>query len=82
MIVITTPTGQIGKQILDKILDSGESIRVIVRDPSRLDPKIRDRVEVVQGSHDDIDVLTKAFEGADCVFWGCVAKTLVSRCAR
>jgi uncharacterized protein YbjT (DUF2867 family) len=69
MIVITTPTGKIGHQILDRIVDSGEPIRVIVRDPSRLDPKIRDRVEVVQGSHDDIDVLTKAFAGADCVFW-------------
>lgn len=69
MLVITTPTGQIGHQILDRLLDSGEPIRVIVRDPSRLDPKIRDRVEVIQGSHDDIDVVTKAFAGADCVFW-------------
>jgi uncharacterized protein YbjT (DUF2867 family) len=69
MIVITTPTGQIGHQILDKILDSGESIRAIARDPSRLNPKIRDRVEIVEGSHDDIDVVTKAFAGADCVFW-------------
>lgn len=69
MIVITTPTGQIGKQILDQILDSSEPICVIARDPSALDPKIRDRVSVVQGSHDDIDVLTKAFAGADCVFW-------------
>ncbi|MBV8884711.1 MAG: NAD(P)H-binding protein [Chroococcidiopsidaceae cyanobacterium CP_BM_RX_35] len=64
MIVITTPIGQIGHQILD----SGKPIRIIARDPSRLD-KIRDLVEVVQGSHDDIDVLTKAFTGADCVFW-------------
>jgi uncharacterized protein YbjT (DUF2867 family) len=69
MIVITTPTGQIGHQILDQILDSGKPIRVIVRDPSRLDLKIRDRVEVVQGSHDNIDVVTKAFAGADCMFW-------------
>ena len=69
MIVITTPIGQIGHQILDQIFDSGKPIRVIVRDPSRLDPKIRDRVEVVQGSHDDIDVVNEAFAGADCVFW-------------
>lgn len=69
MIVITTPTGKIGKQILDQILDSGKPIRVIARDPSRLDPQICDRVEVVQGSHDDIDVVTEAFAGADCVFW-------------
>jgi uncharacterized protein YbjT (DUF2867 family) len=69
MIVITTPTGQIGRQILNNILDSGKSIRVIARDPSRLDPKIRERVEVVQGSHDDINVVTKAFAGAESVFW-------------
>ncbi|NHN32784.1 NmrA family NAD(P)-binding protein [Paenibacillus agricola] len=69
MIVVTTPTGQIGQQILDNIFDSTEAIRVIVRDPSRLSPRMRERVEVVQGSHDDIDVVTKAFEGADCVLW-------------
>ena len=69
MIVITTPTGQIGHQILNNIFDTTEEIRVIVRDPSRLSPRIRERVEVVQGSHDDIDVVTKAFEGVDCVLW-------------
>ena len=69
MIVVTAPTGQIGHQILDNVLDSTEAIRVIVRDPSRLSPRERERVEIVQGSHDDIDVVTKAFAGADCVFW-------------
>ena len=68
-IVITTPTGQIGHQILDNILDSTEAIRVIVRNPSHLSPRVRERVEVVQGSHDDINVVTKAFAGADSVFW-------------
>jgi NAD dependent epimerase/dehydratase family enzyme len=48
MIVITTPTGQIGHQIVNNIFDSGKSIRVIARDPSHLDPKIRERVEVMQ----------------------------------
>jgi uncharacterized protein YbjT (DUF2867 family) len=69
MIVITTPTGQIGHQVVAELLDSGESIRLIARDPSRLAPKVRERVEVVQGSHDDIDVVTEAFAGADSVFW-------------
>jgi uncharacterized protein YbjT (DUF2867 family) len=41
----------------------------IARDPSRLLPQARGRVEVVQGSHGDIDVVTKAFAGADSVFW-------------
>ncbi|MEQ4721911.1 NAD(P)H-binding protein [Nonomuraea sp. B19D2] len=69
MIVITTPTGQIGRQVLDHILDSEQPIRVIARDPSRLAPRVRERVEVVPGSHHDLDVLTEAFAGADCVFW-------------
>ncbi|MBF8186670.1 NAD(P)H-binding protein [Nonomuraea sp. K274] len=69
MIVITTPTGQIGAQVLDRILAGDESVRVISRDPSRLTAETRGRVEVVQGSHDDPDVVTEAFEGADTVFW-------------
>ena len=73
MIVITTPTGQIGCQVLDNVLgeipNGGETVRVIVRDSSRLDPRTRERVEIVQGSHDDPDVVTEAFAGADSVFW-------------
>lgn len=69
MIVITTPTGQIGHQVLDKILDGGQPIRVIARDPSRLAAPVRERVEIVRGSHDDAGVVNEAFAGADCVFW-------------
>jgi uncharacterized protein YbjT (DUF2867 family) len=69
MIVITTPTGQIGRQVLDAVLDGGEPIRVIARDPSRLSPRLRARVEVVPGSHSRLDVLAEAFAGADSVFW-------------
>jgi hypothetical protein len=39
------------------------------RDPSRIPSHTRERVEVVQGSHGGIDVGTKAFAGADSVFW-------------
>jgi uncharacterized protein YbjT (DUF2867 family) len=69
VIVISTPTGQIGHQVLDNVLDSADAIRVIARDPSRLSSPARERVEVVQGSMDDIDVVTEAFASADCVFW-------------
>ena len=54
MIVITTPTGDIGHQALDNILKTAagaEHIRVIIRDPATLPVHTRDRVEVVQGSH-------------------------------
>jgi len=69
MIVVTTPTGLIGHQVVHNLLDSDEPIRVIARDPSRLPAQTRERVEVVQGSHGDLDVVTRAFVGADSVFW-------------
>jgi uncharacterized protein YbjT (DUF2867 family) len=36
MIVITGPTGAIGRQVLANLLDRQETVRVIARDPSRL----------------------------------------------
>lgn len=69
MIVVTTPTGSIGHQVLENIIDGGETVRVIARDPSRLSPHVRERAEVVRGSHSDIRVVTEAFAGADSVFW-------------
>ena len=71
MIVITAPTGDIGKQVLMNILASGARIRVIARDPSRLPTHVIDRVEVVQGSHGAAEVVDQAFKGADTVFWLC-----------
>ncbi|OQR65620.1 NmrA family transcriptional regulator [Streptomyces maremycinicus] len=72
MIVITTPTGQIGREVLARVLDAdggATPVRVIVRDPARLSPEVRGRVEAVQGSHADPAVLKEACEGADRIFW-------------
>src|SRR5882762_8808337 len=69
MTVITTPTGAIGHQVLEHIVRSKEPIRVIVREPSRLPSRIRERIDVVQGSHSEAAVVNRAFAGADAVFW-------------
>ena len=69
MIVVTAPTGHIGSQLLQHLVDGGEPVRVIARDPSRLPKDVRDRVEVVQGSHADQAVVDEAFSGADSGFW-------------
>ncbi|WP_030273911.1 NAD(P)H-binding protein [Streptomyces sp. NRRL B-24484] len=73
MIVITAPTGNIGRRLLALLLESapaaGEELRVIVRDPARLPDAVHGRVEVVTGSHADAAVVDRAFEGADAVFW-------------
>jgi len=69
MIVITTPTGAIGHQVLEHVLRSEKPIRLIARDASRLPPHIRERIDVVRGSHGEAAVVNKAFAGADAVFW-------------
>jgi uncharacterized protein YbjT (DUF2867 family) len=69
MIVITTPTGDIGHQVLDRVLDRGEQVRVIARDPTRLPERVHAHAEVVPGSHGDADTITKALAGADRLFW-------------
>jgi uncharacterized protein YbjT (DUF2867 family) len=74
MIVVTTPTGNIGQNVMRGLLQSNETVRVIVRDPSRLMPEAANRVEVVEGSLDDVDVLKKAFAGAETLFW-CVPQS-------
>ncbi|MFI9811937.1 NAD(P)H-binding protein [Saccharothrix variisporea] len=69
MIVVTTPTGNTGRRVVRGLLDRGAPVRVVARDPSHLPDDVRERVEVVPGSHADPDVVTKAFAGADTVYW-------------
>jgi uncharacterized protein YbjT (DUF2867 family) len=69
MIVITTPTGLIGHQVLNNLIDSREPLRVIARNRSALPANTRERLEVIEGSHGDPDVVDQAFAGADAVFW-------------
>jgi uncharacterized protein YbjT (DUF2867 family) len=68
MIVVTTPTGHLGSQVVQTLLAANEAVRVIVRDPAKLAAEIRTRVEIVQGSSDDEGVLMRALEGAESLF--------------
>ena len=69
MIVITAPTGHIGSQLIKNLLEADEAVRLIVRDPTKVPANIREKVEVVVGSHGDPVVTKKAFKNADAVFW-------------
>ena len=68
MIVVTTPTGKIGSQVIPHLLAANEAVRVVARDPSRLAPEVRNRIEVVTGSLDDEVIMQQALEGAESVF--------------
>jgi uncharacterized protein YbjT (DUF2867 family) len=69
MIVITAPSGLIGHQVLANLLNSGEQLRLIARDPAGLSAEARAGAEVIEGSHGDPAVVDEAFAGADAVFW-------------
>lgn len=69
MIVVTAPTSKIGRQLLPRLLAAQASLRVIARDPSKLSAEVRERVEVVQGSHADAATVERAFDGARALFW-------------
>ena len=69
MIVVTTPTGNIGHHVVQQLVDTGEPVRVIVRDASKLPQAVRDAVELVEGSHGDAASVDRAFEGAEAIFW-------------
>ena len=69
MIVITAPTGQIGRNVVEDLLSAGAPLRLVVRDGGKLPDTVRDRVEVVEGSHGEAAVVDRAFDGAEAVFW-------------
>ncbi len=68
MIVVTTPAGKIGSQVIPHLLAANEAVRVVARDPARLASEVLNKVEVVTGSLDDEAVMQQALEGAESVF--------------
>lgn len=81
IIVVTTPLGQIGRQLLEKLIQEGSSrIRVIERNPSRLPAHVVERVEVVQGSHSEPSVVNEAFKGRRYRVLGVPSRSPVREC--
>lgn len=69
MITVTAPTSNIGRQVVDRLLAIDVPLRVIARDPGSLTTAVRERVQVIAGSHGDPDVVAAALDGTDAVFW-------------
>lgn len=70
MIVLTAPTGTIGRQLLARLLtSSSEPLRIVARDPGKLPAGLGGRAEVIAGSHGDPAVIERALAGADALFW-------------
>lgn len=67
-ILVTTPTGNIGRRIVDLLLEATHDLTLLVRDPSKLSPAIRARTRVVQGTLESEASLDRALVGADAAF--------------
>ncbi|WP_425147456.1 NAD(P)H-binding protein [Deinococcus sp.] len=74
MLLITTPTGNTGRHVLEAVLEAGETPRVLVRDPARLTPDVRERSEVVRGDLRDPADLKAALDGIEGAFF-CVPQS-------
>jgi uncharacterized protein YbjT (DUF2867 family) len=68
-IVVTTPTGHIGSKLADILLDRGNEITVIVRNPAKVKSLAARGARVIAGEHSNADVLGAAVENADALFW-------------
>ena len=68
-IVVSTPTGNVGRVATEKLLEAGAEVVVIHRDPARVEGFASRGAEVRRGTIDDPASLTAATEGADALLW-------------
>jgi uncharacterized protein YbjT (DUF2867 family) len=68
-IAVTTPTGNVGREIAAMLVRAGLRPRVLVRNPDRLDPAIRPRVTAIAVDQTDSDTVIDATTGVDALYW-------------
>lgn len=68
MIVITGATGNTGRPAAEALLAKGAKIRAIGRDSKKLESLVARGAEAFVGDVQDVDAMTRAFQGADMVY--------------
>jgi uncharacterized protein YbjT (DUF2867 family) len=68
MYVIVGATGNTGSVVAEKLLANGEKVRVLGRDPKRLERFTQKGAEAYMADTSDAGALTKAFSGAKAVY--------------
>lgn len=68
-VVVTTPTGHVGSQVVRLLIQAGVRPRVLVRDPGRLAAATRGHLDVRRGDLTDAAFVREATAGARTVFW-------------
>jgi dihydroflavonol-4-reductase len=67
-VLVTGATGKVGNAITSALLDRGEQVRALVRDPKRAASLLPAGVEPLRGDATDAASLTAAVEGCELVF--------------
>jgi uncharacterized protein YbjT (DUF2867 family) len=68
-ITVTTPTGNVGRHVVEMLVRAGVRPTVLVRDPARMDPAVLERVDAVPVDQRDADAVVDATKGTDALFW-------------
>ncbi len=67
-VLVTGATGFVGSHLAERLVGEGAEVRVLVRDPQKLLPALRDRVAVMRGDLRQPDCLAAATSACDVVF--------------
>ncbi len=69
MIAVLGATGQVGRAVARALLDNGDSVRLVVRDPARIEPALSSAVSSIGiADFDNEAALAEAFLGTQSVF--------------
>ena len=68
-IAVTTPTGHIGNQLANTLLDRKSDVTLIARHPEKVKDLVSRGAKVIAGEHSDPAVVEQAVRGADALFW-------------
>lgn len=67
-IVVTTPTGNIGRALAEALLSTNESVTLVARDAGKVASLVQRGAKLVTGSHGDPETLKQATRGASALF--------------
>lgn len=68
-IVVNTPAGHVGHEVVDRLLAARQDVVLISRHPRKVETFVSRGARLIEGSMDDKAVLDRAFQGADGLFW-------------
>jgi len=67
-IVIIGATGTVGSKITNILINQGHQVKLIARNPEKLESFLQQGAEIIKGDVTDVEILTDTFRNADSAF--------------